>query len=41
VFGGMITGTLLTIVLVPVFFVVVVGAAERLSARHKVASAED
>ncbi|PZU43145.1 MAG: multidrug efflux RND transporter permease subunit, partial [Sphingomonas sp.] len=40
VFGGMITGTLLTIVLVPVFFVVVVGATERLSRRHNAASAE-
>jgi len=40
VFGGMITGTLLAIVLVPVFFVVVAGAAERLTSRHKAASAE-
>lgn len=41
VFGGMITGTLLTIVLVPVFFVVIVGAAERLAGRRKPASAAE
>jgi multidrug efflux pump len=41
VFGGMITGTLLTIVLVPVFFVVVIGAAERLSAPRKAAPAAE
>ncbi len=35
VFGGMITGTLLAIILVPTFFVLVVGAAERLSRRNK------
>jgi len=31
----MITGTLLAIILVPTFFVLVVGAAERLSRRNK------
>ena len=41
VFGGMITGTLLTIVLVPVFFVVVIGAAERLSTPRKAAPAAE
>jgi len=35
VFGGMITGTLLAIILVPTFFVLVAGAAERLSRRNK------
>ncbi len=33
VFGGMITGTLLAILFVPVFFVVVIGLAERLKTR--------
>jgi multidrug efflux pump len=41
VFGGMITGTVLTVVLVPLFFVLVVGAAERLSDRRRAAPAEE
>ncbi|BAV64419.1 multidrug efflux RND transporter permease subunit [Sphingobium cloacae] len=34
VFGGMITGTILALVFVPIFFVVVVGLAERLRGRR-------